>query len=178
MRISDWSSDVCSSDLIRETFGVRRGERIRLRLVNAANARIFGLECRGHHPVVIANDGQPVEPHEAPGGRVILGPAMRVDLVLDMTGRPGERFTVADTFYKDLEYRVLDLVYDEAPLRDRPIDAPLALAANTMPEPDISAAVRHVVTFGGGMMGGMSMATMGGRRMDMREMMHKIGRAH
>src|SRR3546814_3125531 len=91
MRISDWSSDVCSSDLIRETFGVRRGERIRLRLVNAANARIFGLEFRGHHPVVIANDGQPVEPHEAPGGRVILGPAMRVDLVLDMTGRPGER---------------------------------------------------------------------------------------
>src|SRR3546814_9361189 len=50
---------------IRETFGVRRGERIRLRLVNAANARIFGLEFRGHHPVVIANDGQPVEPHEA-----------------------------------------------------------------------------------------------------------------
>src|SRR3546814_3524152 len=90
---------------IRETFGVRRGERIRLRLVNAANARIFGLEFRGHHPVVIANDGQPVEPHEAPGGRVILGPAMRVDLFLDMTGRPGERFTVVDTFYEGLEYR-------------------------------------------------------------------------
>src|SRR3546814_8215099 len=33
-----------------ETFGVRAGERIRLRLINAANARIFGLEFEGHRP--------------------------------------------------------------------------------------------------------------------------------
>lgn len=157
---------------IPEAFDVRRGERIRLRLINAANARIFGLEFRGHRPVVIANDSQPVEPHAVPGGRVVLDPAMRVDLVLDMMGRPGERFTIADTFYRGLEYRLLDFVYGEKPLRDRPLDAPLALAANTMPEPNLSAAMRHEVTFGGGMMGGMMTATMGGRRVDMRKMMH------
>lgn len=66
----------------------------------------------------IALDGQPVEPHELPGGRVVLGPAMRADLVIDMSGDPGGRFTVADTFYRGLEYRLLDLVYsDELPWR-------------------------------------------------------------
>ena len=88
---------------------------------------------------MIALDGQPVEPHEPAGGRVILGPAMRADLVFDMTGRPGERFTVIDPFYRGLEYRLLDLVYEDAPpLREHPLDAPMRLAANTMPEPDLA----------------------------------------
>ena len=49
---------------IPETFAVRAGERLRLRLINAANARIFGLEFQDHRPPVIALDGQPVAPHE------------------------------------------------------------------------------------------------------------------
>ena len=44
-------------------FPVRAGERIRLRLVNTAVARIFLLRFSGHDPRVIALDGQPVEPH-------------------------------------------------------------------------------------------------------------------
>ncbi|MGI8658254.1 MAG: multicopper oxidase family protein, partial [Candidatus Limnocylindria bacterium] len=141
---------------ILESFPVRAGERVRLRLINAANARIFGLEFQDHRPMAVALDGQPVEPHELPGGRVVLGPAMRADLVIDMEGEPGGRFTVADTFYRGREYRLLDLVYGkEAPLRDHPLDARMHLAANTMPEPEISGAERHEVAFGGGMMGGM-----------------------
>ena len=156
---------------IVETVGVRAGERIRLRLVNAANARIFGLEFQGHRPRIIAYDGQPVTPHEAEGGRIVLGPAMRVDLIIDMTGRPGERFTVTDAFYKGLEYRLLDLVYHNSPLRDRPLGAPIELVANTMPDPDLAVAKRHEILFGGGMMGGMMMAMSDGRRVDMRAMM-------
>jgi FtsP/CotA-like multicopper oxidase with cupredoxin domain len=157
---------------VPELFPVRAGERLRLRLINAANARIFGLDFHGHRPRVIALDGQPVEPHEPEGGRIVLGPGMRADLVLDMTGRPGGRFTVVDAFYEGLEYRLLDLVYGDAPpLRERPLDGPIRLASNTMPEPDPAAAERHQVTFGGGMMGGMTMATMDGHRVDMREMM-------
>jgi FtsP/CotA-like multicopper oxidase with cupredoxin domain len=157
---------------IMETLDVRAGERIRLRLINAANARIFGLDFRGHRPVVIAADGQPVEPHEAPDNLVILGPAMRVDLILDMAGRPGERFTVVDSFYKNREYRLLDLVYGPEQLRAQPLAPPAALASNSMPEPDIATAERHKIDFGGGMMGGAMMAMMDGRQMDMRELMH------
>ncbi|MCC2665947.1 MAG: copper oxidase [Geminicoccaceae bacterium] len=74
---------------IQETFAVRAGERLRLRLINAANARIFGLEFRDHRPTVVALDGQPVEPHEPEGGRVVLGPAMRAveaDVGRDLAG--------------------------------------------------------------------------------------------
>ena len=40
------------------------GERIRLRLVNAANARIFGLDFGSLAPRIIALDGQPVQSRE------------------------------------------------------------------------------------------------------------------
>ncbi|HEY5700598.1 MAG TPA: multicopper oxidase domain-containing protein, partial [Gammaproteobacteria bacterium] len=47
---------------------VRSGERIRLRLINVANARIFALRFDGHAPKIIALDGQPVSPHAAADG--------------------------------------------------------------------------------------------------------------
>src|SRR6516164_9736420 len=54
---------------------VRAGERIRLRLVNCSLARIMALRFEGHHPLVIAIDGQPCDPHEPDGGRILLGSA-------------------------------------------------------------------------------------------------------
>jgi FtsP/CotA-like multicopper oxidase with cupredoxin domain len=99
---------------------------------------------------------------------------MRADLVFDMTGRPGERFPVIDPFYRGLEYRLLDLTYeDRAPVREHPLGAPMRLAANTMPEPELATAARHEIAFsggmmggmmGGGMMGGMMQGMMGGMR--------------
>ncbi|MGE0854284.1 MAG: multicopper oxidase family protein [Hyphomicrobiaceae bacterium] len=158
---------------VPDTFAVRSGERVRLRLINVANARIFGLEFAGHRPTIVAYDGQPVMPHEPPGGRVVIGPAMRIDLVLDMSGKPGGRFMVTDRFYRGLEYRFVDLVYGAEPLRERPLDSSLALEANALPEPDVKNAERHDVTFNGGMMGGMMMSNRGGMRgMNMMEMMH------
>lgn len=117
-------------------FSGRSGERIRLRLVNAANARIFGLDFQGHEPTVIAYDGQPVAPHAPAGGLVVLGPAMRVDIILDMVGKPHDRASVIDRFYRGLEYRLVDLVYDRTPLRNSAPDWPIALRANPLPEPD------------------------------------------
>jgi len=162
---------------VPEQVAVRAGERLRLRLVNAANARIFALQFAGHRPQVVALDGQPVAPHAPDGDRVILGPAMRADLVIDMTEQPGGRFTVADTFYKAQAYRLLDLVYAaEAPLRERPLEAPVSLHDNPLSEPDLGAAERHEIIFrggmmgggmmGGGAMGGMSGGMMGGMSVD------------
>lgn len=147
---------------IPETFAVRRGERIRLRLINAANARIFGLEFTGHEPTVIAYDGQPVHPHGLTGGRLILGPAMRADLIVDMMGKPGDRVTIIDSFYRGLAYRLVDLVYGREPLRESRLDAAITLPANPLPEPDTAKAQRHDVVFNGGMMGHMVMHELGG----------------
>lgn len=151
---------------LTETFAVRAGERVRLRLINGANARIFGLEFEGHRPRIIALDGQPVEPHVPEGNRIVLGPAMRADLVIDMTGAPGARFRVVDTFYRDLEYRLLDLVYADEPLRAHAPDTPIRLPDNPLAEPDLPVAERHEVSFGGGMMSGMMGSGMRGGMMD------------
>lgn len=145
-----------------EAFAVRPGERIRLRLINAANARVFGLEFEGHAPRVIALDGQPVEPHAPDGNRVVLGPAMRADLVLDMTGAPGERFRVVDGFYPRGAYRLIDLAYADTPLRAHPPETSIRLPDNRLPEPDLAGAERHRVRFAGGMMGMMGHGMMGG----------------
>ena len=149
-----------------DRFAVRSGERIRLRLINGAAARLFGLEFRGLRPLVIAYDGQPVEPHAPDDDRVVLGPAMRTDLILDATGAPGSASPVMDTFYDRLSYKLVDLAYSqEPPLRERPLPPPPKLPPNTMPEPDVARAERHAVTLTGGMMGGMGGGMMGGRSM-------------
>ncbi|HUF79628.1 MAG TPA: multicopper oxidase family protein [Burkholderiales bacterium] len=149
---------------IRETFELRAGERVRLRLVNAANARIFALDFGGHDPMVIALDGHPVEPHRPEGGRVVLGPAMRADLLLDATGEPGRSYPVVDDFYERRAYRLLDLRYAKERLRGGRAGAPPPqLQANPVAEPDLARAERHRIEFGGGMMGNMpGMGMMGG----------------
>jgi FtsP/CotA-like multicopper oxidase with cupredoxin domain len=144
----------------------RRGERLRLRLINAANARIFGLDFQDHAPAIVALDGQPVAPHTPKDRLVVLGPAMRADLILDMTGSPRSRVSVIDRFYRGLAYRLVDLAYGDAPLRDNRPDWPMGLPANPLPEPDVDKAQRHDVTFNGGMMGEMIMAELGGRMGD------------
>ncbi len=155
---------------IPESFKVRRGERIRLRLINAANARNFALDLGAHAPVVVALDGQPVEPHTPADGLVTLGPAMRADLILDMMEPAGSRTAVIDRFYRGRDYRLVDFVYAEEPLRDAPPDGPLALPANPLAEPDLNTAERHEVTFTGGAMGGMRGARVNGEWTDMRTM--------
>ena len=138
---------------IRESFGVRAGERIRLRLINASNARIYGLTFEGHEATLIAFDGQPVAPRAA--GRVVIGPAQRADLILDCSREPGSRHRVVDDFYPRLAYRLLDLSYSaDAPLRDEFAPA-LRLPANTVLAADLSSAAHHGIVFGGGMMGNM-----------------------
>ncbi len=142
---------------------VRAGERIRLRLINTALARIMALNFEGHHPQVVALDGQPVAaPFELENEKLLLGPAMRADLVIDMEGDPGRTYTVSDDFYGGkLAYTLVSLAYEqESPLRQHPLHSPIILPPNPLPEPDIAQAERHILTIQGGMMGGTGM--MGG----------------
>ncbi|HYF21329.1 MAG TPA: multicopper oxidase family protein [Ramlibacter sp.] len=150
---------------------VRRGERIRIRIVNAANARIFGLQFDGHRPQVVALDGHPVTPHLPQGGTLVLGPGMRADVVLDAVGEPGSRHAVGDVFYPRAAYDLLELAYEAQPLRDAAPAALPALAPNPLSEPDLQAAVRHEIRFEGGMMGRLHTALLDGRPMDLRALL-------
>lgn len=134
---------------------VRAGERIRLRLLNSSLARIMALRFGGHDPVIVARDGQPCDPHPVEGGRLLLGPAMRVDLLLDMQGEPGRQYRVTDDFYQGLEYELTRLAYsDKPPLRTK-MPEPIRFPPNPLPEPDLAAAQGHELTLEGGMMSRM-----------------------
>jgi FtsP/CotA-like multicopper oxidase with cupredoxin domain len=138
---------------LRERLAVRAGERIRLRLINASNARIYGLNFEGHSPWIIALDGHAVAPYW--DGRVVLGPGMRADVVLDCTAAPGSTHAVIDDFYSRRAYRFMNIEYTkEKPLREGFAPAP-RLAANPLAEPVLEKALRHRIVFGGGMMGAM-----------------------
>jgi FtsP/CotA-like multicopper oxidase with cupredoxin domain len=146
-----------------ETFRVLSGERIRLRLINAANARSFSLNFDGHSPHVIALDGQPVKPFEAGRGEISLGSGQRADLIIDMIGKPGEQFTVTDDYYARSPYDFLTLVYEDSkPLRKKPITAPIELKRNPIPVPNSKTTNRNEFVISGGAMGGMRQASFKG----------------
>ncbi len=132
---------------------LRPGERLRLRLINAANARVFGLDFGELAPVVVALDGQPVAPHAPDSGVVVLGPGMRADLMLDVPARMAGPVAVSDVFYARQEYHFVDLAPEGEPLRDRTPNWPMELPPNPLAEPDPARARRQEIVFHGGMMG-------------------------
>ncbi len=149
---------------------VQTGERLRLRLINAANARSFGLEFQGLDPWIIAFDGQPIEPHRLGASPLVLGAGMRADLIVDMTGEPGSESLVVDGHYgPNHAYELIRFHYAGAKATfERSRDQPAALAPNPIKDPDLASAERHRLVFEGGAMGGMTGAMMGGQMTDMR----------
>jgi FtsP/CotA-like multicopper oxidase with cupredoxin domain len=146
------------------------GERVRLRIVNVATARIFALGF-GALPVhVIALDGQPVTPHAPAGGRVRLGPAQRADLVLDAPREPGRSVTVVDDANPRQAYRVTAVTVADRPARG-PHGPVAGLPDNALPEPDLERADRRRVVMTGGAMGRMSGARVDGRWLEPRQLM-------
>ena len=145
---------------------VTRGQRLRLRLVNAANARVFPLVLRGLDAHVIALDGQPVEtPY--PVERVTLAPAQRADLMVDITAETG---TSAHILEEDREGLLAVAEFPVsgggAPRADRPVEA---LPPNPIPPlGDVDAARRAVLHMAGGAMGGMGSALLNGERLEAR----------
>lgn len=153
------------------TFDVRAGERLRLRLINVANARIVGLCFKGHAPRIIALDGQPVTPHAPEGGLIVIPPAGRADVILDMEDKPGSRHLVTDEAYPRNAFKFIELVYSgDKPLRESSLDAPVALTPNPIPEPVPAEAKRHEIVLAGGAMGGMRSAKLNGLEMGIRDL--------
>lgn len=146
------------------------GERVRLRLVNVANAQIFALQFAGHDPVLIAEDGEPVAPAALRGEPLILGPGQRADLILDATGSPGS-VAPLDAFTLTDEIRLGRFVYGAMAGGSGLAGTEIApLEPNARPVLDLANARRLELHMEGGAMGRMRGAMMGGRMMGMREL--------
>lgn len=161
---------------ISESFEVQPGERLRLRLVNVANARTFALEFQNLDPWVIALDGHPVDPMRPENNRVVLGSGQRVDLVVDITGLPGESSTVIDHAYGPNNAYLLKRLVRGDQINTPRDTRPKRLADNPVSQPDLARAERISMVFEGGAMGTLTGATMSGKDKTIRELVN-LGKA-
>ncbi len=151
----------------RDVLEVRKGERLRLRLINASNARNFALDFAPLQPRIIAIDGQPLPPYRA-DEEIIVPTAGRVDLIVDITAEPGSILAVSDTFYRR-PFDLFKFAIGDTPLRSSPLEAEIALNRAHLPEPDPSHAKDYNVILAGGAMGGLQRAMMDGKWMSLRD---------
>ena len=120
---------IAASDIPAKT-----NERLRLRFINAAKARILRLRVDRHTVRVMAVDGQPAEPFLARDSRFTLGPGNRIDLFLDALLEPGETaaISIEDS---GSEKEAARIVYERGERRrGSPLPDPKPLPANPLPE--------------------------------------------
>ena len=110
---------------------VRAGERVRLRLINAAVGRGFSLKLAGLVPWVAAIDGQGVDPFLPHEGRIGLVPGGRIDVLVDMRGDTSAALLLAGV--RD-EYPVARFVQDGVggPIKPKRQPQPAALPSNPL----------------------------------------------
>ncbi len=137
-------------------YPVKRNERLRLRIINCANASVQVLRLDGMDARVVAYDGMPVEPL-ALDGTFILAPAQRVDLIADVTADEGALMIAGRENFRACGFKV------GGEARGKPLTDPVALPPNPLStDLDLKEAVRTTLTVGGGAMGGMADARIGG----------------
>ena len=151
----------------------KRHERLRLRLINAANARIFVLRLAGLEGWTVAADGMPLPEAEPLSDEVVLAPAQRVDLVVDVTAEEGE---TAGLLWRDTDGtwqpQAMVPVTGQASIARRGV--PAALPPN--PKMEVSGlkdARRLTMALEGGAMSGLESARYKGRELGFRGLMQE-----
>ncbi|MEL0437695.1 multicopper oxidase family protein [Phycobacter sp. K97] len=149
------------------SFPVAQGERLRLRLINSANARIFALGLQGLTGRIMAYDGMPLTTPEAIPDRMLLAPAQRIDLIVDVTANAGEDAFLIQ-FERDGGYAQAIFPISAGTSATRGTSAPLP------PNPDhpidLESARAASLRMEGGAMGGMQSANWQGKEQDMRSL--------
>ena len=145
-----------------------RHERLRLRLVNAANARIFVLELQRMEGWVVALDGQPL-PALKTAGSLVLSPGERADLIVDVIGAEGDEAFLVTRDREDTYTLAAFPVRGTA--RKARLPAPAPLPPNPVPPLGDLASARHATLhMEGGAMGRMRQAMLGGRMVGVRDL--------
>ena len=127
-----------------------RGQTYRLRLINAANARVFEIDPNRFGATLIGFDGQSfTEPAKLDYAPLMLGPARRVDLMVVAKSDFTIEEVSGDTPYPIAGFSVSDSETTEASRSDK------KLQPNVLPSADLAKARRIRLQMTGGAMGGM-----------------------
>ena len=107
---------------------VKMGDRVRLRLINAATHRIFSTQVSGVRGSLVALDGMALsEPR--PMTELVLAPAQRADLIVDIIGP-----VAFDMVTRQEPYRLVDLAVSGTNA-DRQAEPSRALSSPNLPTP-------------------------------------------
>lgn len=128
-----------------------QGTRLRLRLVNAATARVFRLVFEGMKAWTVALDAMPLE-RPAVVDQVEIGPAQRVDLIVDITAGTGEE-AIIGSVERDGTYATVSVVVEGKTQTAR--EAPGPLPPNDLPMLDLTDARSVALRIEGGAMRGL-----------------------
>jgi FtsP/CotA-like multicopper oxidase with cupredoxin domain len=143
---------------------VKQGDRLRLRLINTANARIFVLSLTGLEGWVMAYDGMPLDKPEKVDGEFPLAPGQRVDLFVDVTAEEGEAAYLLRRIDEQLQPQAAFPVTARSSVATR--GAPQPLPPNQGQHiPDVSDATPVTLRMEGGAMGQMNTAILDGEEM-------------
>lgn len=126
---------------------VRRGDRVRLRLINVATARVFPLEITGLEGKVVALDGMPlVTPQDI--GPLMIAPAQRMDIIADVSDTVKFVFPTRQDPYEMGEIAVRSENLNPSSTKIDALPRPYAPQPATTPDHDLT------LTLQGGAMGG------------------------
>lgn len=143
----------------RPELPVKRNERLRLRLINTANATIMALSLTGFDGRLVALDGQPLAEAEPITDILTLAPAQRADLIVDVTAEESARL---DWITPGADPYPFALFPVSGEARDEPLGEIAPLSANPLPTKlALDNALRARLTMAGGAMGGAMDAYIG-----------------
>lgn len=124
---------------IKSEFTFPTEQRIRLRLIAASNARVFGLRFLGGKPWLIALDGHPT-PVTTIQEDLVLAPGQRADLIIDIPATDALR--VEDHFYARSAYELARLKAEQPVVIAR--EVPATLRRNPINPPVLTSSTRTV----------------------------------
>ena len=147
---------------------IQPGERVRLRIINAATDRIMSLSLPHLSARLIALDGYPVMPRGT--DTLVLGPAQRADIVIDgrMDGETRASLLLDPGNGEWVE--IAGFIHSGDTLPSRGADVRPLPAWGTLPMPDLSDPQRETLLMEGGAMRGMREARFDGKTMGFREL--------
>lgn len=147
---------------------VGQNQRLRLRLINAANARIFQLGLNGLEGWVMALDGMPLAQPEPISEVFLLAPGQRMDLFVDVIAKAGD---TAHLFRLDDDEAVSQAAFVVNDYTGSRRATPSALPANPdMDVPGYKTAPVFDLHMEGGAMGGLQSALYNGQQMSFRDL--------
>ncbi len=164
-RLGNW---ITVNGTTRPRLTADAASRVRVRLVNAANARTFPILVKGADPWVVAQDGQPVKARHVGEEALQLLPGGRIDLVFPQ----GQEDVTFATQIRDDVQEIAYLRRDGEPWADDGHDP--VLKPNPLPaDLPLEGALEVKITIEGGAGGGLQSAKIGTEDVPIRTLVEK-----